>query len=303
MPEILCVGLAVYDLSLPLPFYPEENSKVKIQTSQEAGGGPAANAAYLLSKWGVKTAFAGRVGDDLFGQLIIDEFKSVGTDLSLLEVHPEVRTSFSVILVNRTTGSRTIINRREEGSIYQPDYKIREQMIPQVLLFDGHEPEASLSALKMFPEARTILDAGTLRPGIEKLAGLADYLVASEKFALSWTGLPDLKSPEHRQECLRRLAGLCRGHVTVTLGEAGLIHNEGGSFHDLPAFPAEAVDTTGAGDIFHGAFAYGILKQYSLVETLRLASMTASLSVSIPGGRQSIPDLSFVREKMREIEG
>jgi sugar/nucleoside kinase (ribokinase family) len=303
MAEILCVGLAAYDLSLPLPYYPEENSKVKISTSQEAGGGPAANAAYLLSKWGVNTAFAGMIGDDLYGRVIVEEFKKVGTDISLLQICSKIRTSFSIILVNQTTGSRTIINRREDGPPYQPDLKILAKPNPKVLLFDGHEPEASLSAMKMYPEARTILDAGTLRPGTETLAARVDYLVASEKFALSWTGVPDLKSPEHRQECLRRLAGLCRGHVTVTLGEDGLIHNEGEAFHYLPAFPVEAIDTTGAGDIFHGVFAYGILKEYSLEETLRMASMAAALSVTISGGRQSIPDLSMVQEKKGEIQG
>lgn len=299
MAEILCVGLAAYDVNLPLPYYPGENSKIMIPISQEGGGGPSANSAFLLSKWGVETSFAGVVGDDPFGQMIIQEFKAVGTDLSLLQVNSEIKTPLAIILVNQTNGSRTIISRREEKTTYQPDFNIWKSSIPQILLFDGHEPEASLSAMKTFPEARTILDAGTLRPGTEKLAGLVDYIVASEKFGLSWTGLPDLKSPENRQECLQRLARLCRGHVTVTLGEAGLIHNEGGAFHYLPAFSIEAVDTTGAGDIFHGAFAYGILKGYSLAETLKLASMAAALSVGIPGGRRSIPSFETVEEKMR----
>lgn len=302
MAEILCVGLATYDLSLPLPFYPEENSKLKITTSQEAGGGPAANAAYLLAKWGVNTTFAGMVGDDLYGRMIVAEFKMIGADLSPLQVCSKIRTPLSLILVNQSTGSRTIINRREEGPAYQPDLKLLEKSNPQVLLFDGHELEASLAALNMFPKARTILDAGTLRPGTETLAAQVDYLVASERFALAWTGLPDLKSLERRQESLRRLAGLCRGHVTVTLGEAGLIHNEGGAFHHLPAFSVKAIDTTGAGDIFHGAFAYGVLKKYSLEKTLRMASMAAALSVTIPGGRQSIPELSLVGKKMAEIQ-
>lgn len=302
MTEILCIGLAVYDISLPLPYYPTENSKLEIQTSYEAGGGPAANAAYLLSKWGVNTAFAGMIGDDIYGRLIIEEFKAMGTDISLLEAQPGFQTPLAVILVNRETGSRTIIHRREKGPDYRPDLAIMKKLNPQVLLFDGHEPEISFAAMKMFPEARTILDAGSLRPGTETLAGRVDYLVASERFALSWTGVPDLKNPENRRECLLRLAQLNRGHVTVTLGEAGLIHNEGEICHHLPAFTAETIDTTGAGDIFHGAFAYGILKNYSLLETLQMASMAASLSVSTAGGRQSIPELSLVREKLHELK-
>lgn len=302
MTEILCIGLAVYDISLPLPYYPTENSKLEIQTSYEAGGGPAANAAYLLSKWGVNTAFAGMIGDDIYGRLIIEEFKAMGTDLSLLEIRPGFPTPIAVILVNRESGSRTVIHRREKTPFYRPDFKLLGKSSPKVLLFDGHEPDASLAAIKMFPEARTILDAGSLRPGTEALAGVVDYLVASERFALSKTGLSDLKSQENRRECLRILAGLNPGHVIVTLGEAGLIHNEGEICHHLPAFTAETIDTTGAGDIFHGAFAYGILKNYSLLETLQMASMAASLSVSTAGGRQSIPELSLVREKLHELK-
>jgi sugar/nucleoside kinase (ribokinase family) len=300
MPEILCIGLAVYDISLPLPSYPMENSKMEIQTSHEAGGGPAANAAYLLSTWGVDTAFGGIIGDDIYGRLIMEEFKAVGTDLSLLEVHSSgFQTPIAVILVNRETGSRTIIHRREKTLVYRPDFKLPGKSSPRVLLFDGHEPDASLAAIKMFPEARTILDAGSLRPGTEALAGKVDYLVASERFALSKTGLSDLKSQANRRKCLQCLAELNQGHVTITLGEAGLIHNEDGDCHHLPAYKAETIDTTGAGDIFHGAFAYGVLKDYSLYETLQMASMAASLSVSATGGRQSIPALSLVREKLR----
>jgi sugar/nucleoside kinase (ribokinase family) len=299
MIDILCIGLAVYDLSLPIPGYPPENSKTEIQTSYEAGGGPAANAAYMLSKWGVNTAFAGIIGADIYGRLIIAEFEAVGTDISLLEARPGFQTPLAVILVNQKTGSRTVIHRRGKSEIYHPDFNISEKPGPKVLLFDGHEPDASLAAIEMFPQARAILDAGSLRPGTEILAGKVDYLVASEKFALSWTGLPDLKSPEHRWECLRRLAERNQGHITVTLGEAGLIHNGGGEYHYVPAFPAETVDTTGAGDIFHAAFAYGILQNNSLSDILRFASMTASMSVSVMGGRQSIPPLANVIKKLK----
>jgi len=153
----------------------------------------------------------------------------------------------------------------------------------------------------MFPKARTILDAGSLRHGTEFLADKMDYLVASERFALSWTGLPDLKSPENRRECLRQLSGLNQGHVTVTLGEIGLFHNQGGRYQYIPAFAARTVDITGAGDIFHGAFAYGILKNYSLSRTLQMAAMAACISVSATGGRQSIPHISQVRERLDKL--
>jgi sugar/nucleoside kinase (ribokinase family) len=91
------------------------------------------------------------------------------------------------------------------------------------------------------------------------------------------------------------LAALNRREVVVTLGERGVLYLEKGEVRHLPAFPVRAVDTTGAGDIFHGAFAYGVLQGWALAEVVRFAAMTAALSVTRPGARASIPELAEVR--------
>ena len=163
---------------------------------------------------------------------------------------------------------------------------------PRVLLFDGHEFEASVAAMAMFPQARTILDAGSLRPGTEELARRVDYLVSSERFALQLSGLSDLESAENQAAAVRALHRHNGHPVVITCGERGLIHGTDERFETLPAYPAKAVDTTGAGDIFHGAFAYGVLIQLTWLETLRLASAAAALSVAVRGGRTSIPSLN-----------
>jgi len=295
--DILCIGHAAFDLSVFVESFPHENSKCETTELRESGGGPAANAAYLLSAWGARCGFAGLIGEDRYGQRIQEEFQSVGTDLSLLELRPGHATPVSIIVINKQNGSRTIVNRKVAASPLRVEESALKVLSPRVLLFDGHELEASLAALRVFPEAISILDAGSLREGTACLAGQVDYLAASERFALQTTGLPDLSDTAAQRACARRLRELYPTIVIITLGENGLIADDWSGFFHLPAYPAPVVDTTAAGDIFHGAFVYAITQSWSFLESLRFASLTASLSVRMAGGRSSIPSLEKVKEE------
>ncbi len=298
--ELLSIGLASYDISLFVDEFPRENSKHEIYEMIEQGGGPAANAAYLLSLWGVRCAFAGLVGSDLHGQRILDEFDRAGTDLGLTEIRTLHTTAVSVILVNSKNGSRTIVNRKAAAGTLQLSTAGLQEISPRMLLFDGHELEASLSALDAFPNAISMLDAGSLRPGTEALAGKVSFLVAAERFALQVSGLPDLASEAAQSECLYSLRKkACAGAViVVTLGSRGLIYEKAGALRHASACAVRAIDTTGAGDIFHGAFAYCVLHGLSLEATLKFATVAAGLSVQKRGGRQSIPPLPAVQQEV-----
>jgi sulfofructose kinase len=303
--EVLAIGTAAYDFSLFIKEFPGENSKAEVHDMIEGGGGPAANAAYLLSLWGARCGFAGLLGDDYYGGRIHAEFESVGTDLALTEMRTGHPTPVSFILVNTSTGSRTIINRKAQQSELELRPSQLAGLSPRVLLFDGHELQAAQAALGAFPQTASILDAGSLRPGTRELAGKVNYLVASERFALQATGLADLAGADQWQVCLRRLREGARpdAAIVVTLGERGLIFDAKGVCHHLPAYPAQPVDTTGAGDFFHGAFAYAILLGMPLELTLKLASLAAALSVKARGGRRSIPLLDAVRKEFLHVEG
>jgi sugar/nucleoside kinase (ribokinase family) len=300
--DVLCIGHAAYDVFFYLEQFPSENSKSETSLSLESGGGPAANAAYLLSQWGVRCGFAGVVGNDYYGRQSLAEFKSVGTDTSLVEVRSDFSTPLSLILINRQTGSRTVVNRKVVYSPLRLQSITLARVSPRVLLFDGHELEASLAALSAYPAATSLLDAGSVREGTLALAGKVTYLLASERFALQVTELPNLTSPELQQTCLSILRRRFGTPTVVTLGERGLIVHDGKGYDRLPAFPASPVDTTAAGDIFHGAFAYGVLHGRPIWEILRFASMAASLSVNSPGGRQSIPPIAKIEEALARAQ-
>ena len=299
--DVLCIGHAACDVSLFVDHYPQENSKCETHEALEDCGGPAANAAWLLSSWGLHAGFAGLVGDDVHGRCTRDEFTAVGTDVSLLELRPGHATPLSMIIINRQNGSRTIINRKLKGASLSLNADVLLPLKPRVLLFDGHELEASLTALAAFPDAISILDAGSWREGTAALAGKVNYLAASERFALQATGMTSLQHEADRRQCLKKMREESATRTIVTLGERGLIFDVGDGYNELSAFPALAVDTTAAGDLFHGALAYAIACGMPLVEALRFSSMTASLSVRKAGGRSSIPALAEVKEALAHV--
>ncbi len=327
--HVICIGMVCYDINLFMATFPQENSKIEISQLLESGGGPAANAAYLLAKWGVSCALAGLIGDDRYGDQIVAEFRAVQADLSMLEIRPGYPTPLSVILVNRQNGSRTIINRRLprqwlNGEFFNKFTDLPASQsthiymgattgeaaggspgevtgAPQIMLFDGHEMAASLQAMERFPQAITVLDAGSVREGTVLLGQKVDYLVSSERFALQLSGLPDLNSPQHQEQALAALYRLNGRQVVITLGERGLIYAQVAPDGQLqvcamPAEPVRAIDTTAAGDIFHGAFVYGLLRHLSFEKSLELATRTAAWSVQREGGRISIPDLPSLQK-------
>ncbi len=298
-PDIICCGHAAYDLNFIMDEYPVEDEKYKIDELIQTGGGPAANAASLLALWGVKTAFAGLAGDDIYGRLIKEELVEAGVDISLLQLDKNKNTPLSAVIVNTATGSRTLLNRRnstDQPAVSAETTALLSQMTPTVLHFDGHALDLSLKMIKLFPEAKIVMDAGSLRPSTDRLCAAADYAVCSRKYAEEASGLEDIVSEEGRRRCLGMLSKKYPGCIIVTLGAKGLFcgnRNASGEpvLQSVNAFRVKAVDSTGAGDIFHAAFSYGLLKGFSLEKNLRFSSAAAALSVTKPGGRTSIPSL------------
>lgn len=295
--DILCVGHAAWDVSALVEEYPLENSKGVTRELLECGGGPAANAACLLASWGASCALATSVGRDVYADRVIEELMRAGVDVTLVHRSADP-TPVSLILVNARTASRTIVNRRAEVAadpcqiLTRPDWPEP----PSVLLFDGHELAASLDAMRLFPDARTILDAGSVRPGTVELARRVDQVVASERFARQFSGVDKLESEQQQATALHALFQHNGRPVVITLGERGVLYGTGEHFEKLEAFRVKSIDTTGAGDVFHGAFAYGLWKRLPLEDTLRLASAAAALSTTRRGGRPSLPTLAQVQE-------
>ncbi len=295
MQKIICIGHAAYDITLPMESYPIENTKVRIAPGVECGGGAAANAAYLLSKWGMDTSFIGMVGHDLYGDRIKKEFQMIGTNIDYLETSDSFHTSTSYILANLQNGSRTIIVSRDKNQyVKNRDFDFS----PTGILVDGEEPEASLYLLKKYKECVSVIDAGNLKPGILKLCPYVKYLVCSKDFAEEYTNKKiTLENMDTLLEIYQKLKDDFHNTIVITLGANGSFTFIDGVPTVVPTLNIEQpVDSTAAGDIFHGAFTYFICNGYSLYDTVLLSNIAGALSVMELGGKNSMPELEKVFE-------
>ena len=313
--SIFCIGQAVYDITVQLNTPLVGNTKYRIYGWHGCAGAPALNAACLCGLWGAPTQLMARVGDDAYGAEVRKSLEAfhVSTDY-LLPSRPS-GTPFSFIAVERATGARTIFNvagDKAAGSTSAEAQRAEEEAAlkavpaerPDVILADGHEPEVSLAVMKAYPDVPSVLDAGGYHFDVLKVAQAVDYLVCSEDFAKAHIGEqinPD--DPVAADWALRRIEEINHKHAVITLGERGLLYrDENGKPCQLPAFPAQAVDTTGAGDVFHGAFTWGVYKGLPLRENLRHASMASSISVRRIGGQTSIPTLDEVESELARVD-
>ncbi len=285
--DVLCVGHACYDLAFFVPHHPGPDEKIFSEELVLAGGGPAANAAVAVLRLGGSSAFFGYLGSDAFGERHAQEMQHEGVDTSLL-VRGDAPTPLAVSLV-KPDGARTVVNQSSATPKLKASLADRPWPAARAALFDGHEPKVSPPIAE---DARrrgvpTVLDAGSLHEGTAKLAEVVDYLVASERFAAQATGSPD---PE---EALSRLS-TSHPCVVVTLGERGLIWSSRGKRGRLPAYCVRSVDSTGAGDAFHGAFALGVARRMAWEDLLPFASAAGALTCTQLGARQGLPSAEEV---------
>lgn len=296
MKKILCVGHSAYDITYLLPNFPVENRKYKAQDRIMVSGGPAGNASYLLGKYGEEVSYITTLGNDVYGREILHDLQEVGVDTKNIIIRDEFVTPCSIIITNGSNGSRTIINYREERKVDGVEFKYKNS--PEIILFDGHELELALKAVEKFPDAVKVLDAGTYKEGTRVLGALVDYLVCSEDFAKDYCQMEKIEEKDFHT-VLMKLKELNKNTVIVTLGERGSIMEKNGEVVKFKAFKTKAIDTTGAGDIFHGAFVYGLSNNFSIEKNIEFASACASLSVEKLGGRNSIPEIEQVLERIK----
>jgi sulfofructose kinase len=279
--DVLCVGQATYDLTFSVSHHPGADEKIVADDLLSCGGGPAANAAVCVSKLGLTSAFAGYLGHDLYGAKHLQELNDFGVNTQLI-MRGNSPTPLSVILVS-PDGKRSLVNFRGDTQALAADALDFTDVQAKVILFDGHEPFVSLPLAEKARQAKIpmVLDGGSVHEGTLALMNKVDYLVCSEKFAK--------QQADNERKALSQLAELAPA-VVITLGERGLIWQRGNEQGAVPAYPITPVDTTGAGDAFHGAFAAGLAKGMDWQTLLRYASAAGALCSMKMGARLGLPD-------------
>ena len=293
--KVLCIGHSSWDITVPVEDYPTENVKYRFNEKYAAGGGPAGNAAYLLGKWGVDTVIATSIGSDDYGTKIKKEFQSVNVNTDYVETSYEKDTSFSFILVNKKNGLRTVFNVTSE---HLPLKKLTYEFAPDIILTDGHDYATSQSAISKYPHAISVIDAGRPVQEVIELCKYIKYIVCSKEFAESVTGLKmDFNNPQTLVNVYTKLQNKYpNSNIVITLESHGALYQVNNQIKIMPGLKCNVVDTTGAGDTFHGAFVYGLANSFDMEKVITLANIAAGLSVQKMGSRLAIPTLSDVLE-------
>lgn len=293
--KALCVGHSTFDTTLPMEEYPTENVKYRINKHIACGGGPASNGAYLMAKWGADVTIASIVGDDFYGERVLDDFTKIGAHTEYLLRYPNHDTSSSYIIANMSNGSRTIITSKRD-----PIRKLNVEVNvtdADVILIDGEHPETAKEVLLKNPNAISVLDAGRLTDDTRELGKMVTYVVCSHDFAEAFSGLKtDVRDFNTLIEIYNQLKDYFQTNIIITLEANGSFTVIDGTYKIIPSVKVTPRDSTGAGDIFHGAFTYFIGMGYPLEEAIRYASITGAISVTRIGSRFSIPFLSEVLE-------
>ena len=295
--EVLGLGQASLDYLGSLPYFPDEDQKVELQDIQIQCGGPASTAMVTLSRLGVRVSFIGSISDDPIGTEIQKGLKEGDVNSSGLKVSPGYASQFAFIAVNAKSGARTIFWHRGTAPPLKPeDINLSRFSTAKILHLDGLMVEASIEAAKQAKEMgiRIVLDAGTMRKGTIELVSQVDILIASEGFARPL--LNDNTSPEKAIEVLRELGP---DDIVIMLGSKGSVGWNGHKWIVQKAYPVKAVDTTGAGDVYHGAYIYGLTKGWDMAQCMRFASAVAAIKCKMIGARQGIPNIEEVYEFMK----
>ncbi|MFZ0821225.1 MAG: PfkB family carbohydrate kinase [Candidatus Acidiferrales bacterium] len=295
--DVVGAGINATDTLIRLPQFPTIESKVEFLSSIVLPGGQVASAIVACAKWGLKTRYVGKVGDDFAGKLQRKEFEKAGVEARLAEV-PGAQSQTAFILVDVPSGERTVLWNRTAEMTLNPEDIQREWIVnARALLVDGHDTVAAAMAARWAREAGIPVtsDLDNLYPGVEVLLENVDYTVTSKEFPARLTGEKDLL------KALPAIQKRFRNQLTAaTLGRGGVLAWDGQRFRYNPAYVVETVDTTGAGDIFHGAFVYAQLAGWPLDEQLAFSCAAAALNCKAMGARGGIAPLTQIRELMRK---
>lgn len=282
-PHVLCVGFAAHDFVFSLDRMPDAATKYRATGFRSVGGGNAATAAVAAARLGARAQLVTRLGDDAIGESMLAEFSAYGVDAALSRRFAGCVSPVSAVLVDGA-GERMIVN------YVDPALPVATEWLPEIpdgvgaVLGDVRWPEGSAAMLAK-AKARglpAILDGD--------LPGCSPELLASATLvAFSAGGLARTTGEGAIEAGLRRAATMCEAQAMATDGANGVFWLEGGRLAHCPAFAVRAVDTLGAGDVFHGALAVALAEGRMLAAAARFASAAAAIKVTRFGGRAGAP--------------
>jgi len=296
--DMVGVGLNATDTLIPLKSFPVRGSKVEYSNASVMPGGQAATTVVACATWGLSARYVGKLGEDDAARLHRAAFERAAVEAELTVVAGAASPQ-SLILVDEG-GERTVLCRRDERLLLQPEDLQREWIVnARALLVDGYETAAAITAAGWAREAGVpvIADLDELYEGVEHLIAHVDYLIVSRDFPRRLMADSDLKNALRR---MRERFG-CR-LTAATLGEDGVLAWDGRESLHRAAYRVPVKDTTGAGDIFHAGFIYGLLQGWELERQLDFACAAAAMNCTGPGARGGIGTVEEIEGLMENAE-
>jgi sulfofructose kinase len=288
--DVVGVGLNATDTLISVPQLPPPGAKVEVRSINVLPGGQVATAMIACQRWGLRTRYIGKLGDDLAARVHMLAFTQAGVETQIITV-PGCFSAQSFIVVD-ATGERTVFWSRDERLTLQPGELDRESIVnARALLIDGRDTAAATQAAQWARAAGVpvIVDLDEAYPNLESLLKNTDYLVVSRDFPAKITDLPDLRQalPTLQQRFGSRL-------TAATLGTGGVLAWDGRHFYYSCAYQVPVADTTGAGDVFRAGFIYGLLESWELRRTLNFSCAAAGLNCMAVGARGGIPTVDKI---------
>jgi sulfofructose kinase len=286
MPTLLVVGAAILDCVYAMDELPVRAEKYRAKNFALRGGGTPATAAVTAKRLGLEVALAAGVGDDFFGAAIVDELEMEGVDCKLVRRHPGKQTSVSAVMID-SIGERMLVNFKDPGIDSGTDW-LPQKLPPEIdgILGDHHWAAGTEHFFRLARGAGkpAILDA-------DRQTSM-QILASATHIGFSARGLREQSGMENLREALASFQTQAPGWLAVTDGANGAWFTENGGIVHEHALTIPAVDTNGAGDVWHGALAVALLEGKEPGKAVRFANAAASIKCSRLGGRFAIPTRS-----------
>jgi sulfofructose kinase len=298
--DVVGVGLNATDTLLVVSHFPAYGGKIPFHQEMLSPGGQVASAMVACAKLGLRAKYIGTIGDDERGRIQMESLTGSGIDLTHVQRRPNCGNQSAYIIIDQSTGERTVFWSRPECLAITPEEITADQITcARLLHIDGHDTPAVGHAARLAREngIPVTVDVDTIYPGFENVLPYVDYLVASSEFPGRWTRLDD---PFRALEKIQADFGM--KVAAMTLGAHGALARVDGEFVYAPAFVINCIDTTGAGDVFHGAFCYAVLQDMPIDEALAFSNGMAALNCLGLGARGHIGGMEEIYRLMAHAE-
>lgn len=296
--DIIGLGALTVDDLLYIDHYPQLNEKIPVKMKQRQGGGLTATALVTAVHQGARSAYCGRLGDDELSLYSLQELEREGVDISLIQYWKGAKPIHSIVLVDIPSGSRVILYNSE--GVMEPDSSVVTEALitsSRILFIDNTAYKSGLLAAGFAHKhgIPIIADIESINlPDLTGFLNLIDHLIV---------GIDTARAITHKQtveDMVNELSNTQRAACVVTDGVNGCWYSEyGGAVHHFPAYQVAVVDTTGCGDVFHGAYAAALVRGESVSKSIQVASASAALKAICCGGRGGIPNLATVEDFLK----